>query len=333
MSEGHPSELRTKGPESAVGLHAPADGAPHRGRGLAHNASHPAETDVQGPPPAIPLAFPSGVVSEEGSGEVALEVEGEGIYCPICNYNLTGIFCGRCPECGAFFNRRGLILSQASHKIILMPWDRPDDTPPLRRLRETLGVCLLNADRFAFAFSVQPQKSRVWSFFAWVLMACVVEALAMAALSLVSSPGSPIGTGLAARLFAGHVAFVLSLVALLTFTPAVVFWLTCTHFDGRRHFAPWMSICAYASAHLLLLGACLPFAALPMFMDLFSVAMLSIAIALGVVILWGCTLRAVIGLRRTKWDRNASPTFAVVLCGLGSLIVSILIAVLAVDRV
>jgi len=67
----------------------------------------------------------------------------EEIYCPICNYNLTGIMTGRCPECGSLFDREGLMANQKANRITLIPWDDPAETLFLPRLKKTLAICLL----------------------------------------------------------------------------------------------------------------------------------------------------------------------------------------------
>lgn len=88
----------------------------------------------------------------------------EEIYCPICNYNLTGILNGRCPECGSFFDRQAIMANQQANRITLIPWDDPAETEFWPRFKKTLAICLFDAKRFAFAFSVQPQRTRAYSF-------------------------------------------------------------------------------------------------------------------------------------------------------------------------
>ncbi|MFQ5502785.1 MAG: hypothetical protein ACE5EQ_10880, partial [Phycisphaerae bacterium] len=105
------------------------------------------------PPRAIPVARPSHDPAPASSSSAAnsassaasvdqLEVEGEGIYCPICNYNLTGILSGRCPECGSMFHREALLEAQRSNQVTLIPWECPGYMPMLQRLGQTLRISL-----------------------------------------------------------------------------------------------------------------------------------------------------------------------------------------------
>ncbi len=274
----------------------------------------------------MPAAFVPRVPTVTQSAPDELEVEGEGIYCPVCNYNLSGVHSGRCPECGALFSRTALLDSQASQKIVLMPWDRPDHAPFFRRFRETLSVCLLKAERFAFAFSVQPQRSNVWTFYAWVLFACMAMAVMQVAISLAFTRNTIFMPSNIVAIFAGYVAFTFMLVTSLTFVPALLLWTQCRHFDGRRHFAPWLSICAYASAHFLLLGVCVPLGLVPAAMNHEAMTIVSVLCVVGVVALWGCTMRAVIDMRRSRWETGPFLMVALTLTAAGCMLVSFVLA-------
>lgn len=187
----------------------------------------------------------------------------EEIYCPLCNYNLTGVHSGRCPECGGVFHRESLIAAQKTNQITVMPWDDPERMSIIRRFGRTLAICLFNARRFAFAFSVQPQRTRAASFklvvmlFAWLMAAIPVLVGAdwvrnNRSTVFLGEPEDVLGIGLitVGMLFvAAHV---------LTMISALVLWLLCPHYDGRLHYGPWYAIAAYASAHWVFVGLGLP---------------------------------------------------------------------------
>lgn len=187
----------------------------------------------------------------------------EEIFCPICNYNLTGNRSGKCSECGSLFHLEALIAAQKSHRITLIPWDDPEGTRWWTRLRATLAISLFKADRFADAFSVQPRRSRVLSYFATCLAA--VSAMAVVVLWLItttlgaSSPDfSERGLGVAVA----TTAFVTVSIGLTTAITSIVLWASYPHYDGRRHLRPWLAIVAYASSHYLLIVWLIPFTVL-----------------------------------------------------------------------
>ena len=240
--------------------------------------------------------------------EPPLVDEDEEIYCPICNYNLSGIFSGRCPECGSLFDRNALIAAQQANAITLIPWDDPEPMAYRRRLLRTLRICLLDAERFAFAFSVQPRKSNAGVFFLWITLATTVlttlSVLAYAAavrLSRDPFSGLPDNTAmaLAALLFAP------SNLILTTLISSLYLGASCPHYDGNRHFRPWLNISAYASAHYLLTFPLVPvcfFVALTLGRsgkdEFFFVAFF---IWMGCVALCVLTMRAVVDMRTSDW--------------------------------
>lgn len=188
----------------------------------------------------------------------------EEIYCPLCNYNLTGVHSGRCPECGGIFHREALFAAQKANQITLMPWDDPEPMSVFRRFGRTLSVCLFNARRFAFAFSVQPQRTRAASFQILVMLAVTaLSCLPVLVGAAVSRSGKNLvltvdlddvlGIGLLT------VAVILIVLVFLTLLSAAILWLLCPHYDGSLKFGPWYAITAYATAHWLFIGAALPF--------------------------------------------------------------------------
>lgn len=188
----------------------------------------------------------------------------EEIYCPICNYNLTGILTGRCPECGSLFDREALIANQQAHRITLIPWDDPAEKEFCPRFKKTLRICLFDAKRFAFAFSVQPQETRASAFLTLSIV------LLLASILLLMACCVPIHWLVANRDWEQSIAGDVVTVAIATISAVVITLLTttyasaavlgifCPHFDSKRHFKPWLAISSYAAAHFLLMPLGLP---------------------------------------------------------------------------
>jgi hypothetical protein len=249
----------------------------------------------------------------------------EEIYCPICNYNLTGILTGRCPECGSLFDRESLIASQKANRITLIPWDDPAETEFWPRFKKTLAICLFDAKRFAFAFSVQPQESRANSFRTIVTLGvCVLSLITIA--SCIPFYWLFLDYRRAADQIISIEAliFLLTLVGVLvatilttTLATALVLGIFCPHFDGKRHFKPWMSISSYASAHYLLLPVGLP---LFVFLVWWSRELFGAGIVLGFLmmglacgLLNAFTLNAVVRHRGANTSGRSFAMFAVFL--------------------
>jgi rubredoxin len=201
-------------------------------------------SDLGDPSRPIPAAIP-------------VQTDDEEIYCPVCGYNLTGVYSGRCPECGAFFDRKALTEAQQTNQITLIPWDDPEEMPAGRRFYETLRICLVRAERFAFAFSVQPRETRASSFF-WIVTA-LTAVVAIGGFLMYVLVARPFLTwGSLTGMTVGIGAYVLLANLLTTVLAASILAVFCPHYDGRRRFRPWLSIAAYASAHHLLIAAVVP---------------------------------------------------------------------------
>ncbi|HUN82457.1 MAG TPA: hypothetical protein VMV81_13215 [Phycisphaerae bacterium] len=178
----------------------------------------------------------------------------EQLFCPICNYNLTGITVGRCPECGSLFDRQALIETQKSHAVILMPWDDPVKTSFRDRLLATLPICLFDARRFAGAFGVQRHDTRAGGFFLLTLIGVITCGCG---LLWITHSGDRTDVGNASfSIFC--VTYLLIATVLSTILFAVILSLSCPHFDGRKHFGPWWAISAYSSAHYLFVWVAVP---------------------------------------------------------------------------
>lgn len=247
--------------------------------------------------------------------EPPVATDDEEIYCPVCSYNLTGIYSGRCPECGAEFHREALIAAQQANQITLMPWDDPEEMPLKLRLFRTLRICLVSAERFAFAFAVRPRESRVASFFCiTVLAATLIGLLATLTFVAITRLANDPYTGLieSLRNCCRACAFIPLAIVTSTFLVALFLWAYCPHYDGQRHFRPWLSIAAYAAAHYLLIAAAIPvYLLLPAMVA--RVAIYEYMVT--AFFIWaGCTALCVLTLRAVIWWRTAElkdPTFTV----------------------
>jgi hypothetical protein len=264
---------------------------------------------------------------------IVVVTEDEEIYCPVCSYNLSGIFSGRCPECGAYFDRPALIAAQQANAITLIPWDDPQELKFWERLYRTVRICLLDAEHFAFAFSVRPRESKATSFFVGVLVATVLIGVAA---SLVFQ----LGTWFSIQSFYGFADLLKFVCSLGVFIPLTIgtatilsglfLWIFCPHYDGQRHFAPWLTIAAYAAAHYLMIAAMIPVSfILPILFDRSSTAefgAVAFSIWLGCGILCVFTLRAVIDWRTSQLDE---PRFVILSIGflhVAAAIVSVFVA-------
>jgi len=223
----------------------------------------------------------------------------EGIFCPICGYNLTGNLTGRCSECGGFFHRELLLQTARVSADALMPWERPEEFSLRERFWRTLRISCVHPREFALAFAAQPARSRSTSFYAICLGLLTVNA------AVISGVG---WLDMETRGDEELVIFLplLIVVPVLPVTVAVglVYALLYRHADQRRHLAPWRAILEYAVAHWFLMWLA-PVAALLLAIvnweRLFElVVVCSLACWAGCVVLWAFTLAEVV---RWRWPR------------------------------
>jgi len=254
--------------------------------------------DEPPPPPAIPVA---------SAHPAEIDSDGEGIYCPLCNYNLTGAMAGRCPECGAFFDRDALMTAQRTNRVTLIPWDSPEPMPFSKRLASTLRICLFKPDRFAFAFSVQPQKTSAGWFMALVILVTVFGCAAAVLINASLDAGDELWDTDSAPLMI--LALSLSLPMLIvgtTFCAALLLGASCPHYDGKRHLKPRLSVCAYASAHyLMLLVVVVPFAFVAPLLDVMDLPIAGSLACVACSILCAFTLTDVVKHRTARHRRSS----------------------------
>ncbi|HVP10600.1 MAG TPA: hypothetical protein VMV94_05350 [Phycisphaerae bacterium] len=71
----------------------------------------------------------------------------EGLLCPDCGYDLTGLVQDRCPECGVSFDRALLILQQ-QQDALLLPWETGRRHSLVRRILSTCFAAWLHPARY-----------------------------------------------------------------------------------------------------------------------------------------------------------------------------------------
>ncbi|MCZ6684238.1 MAG: hypothetical protein O7B26_13740 [Planctomycetota bacterium] len=197
---------------------------------------------------------------DQSDGRAVSALEDEEFFCPVCNYNLTGNCSGCCSECGSLFDRDSLIAAQKADAITLIPWDDPRPMSWKKRLSQTLRISLFRPSEFAFAFSVQPHKTKAGWFMLGVLVGYFLLTFSFLFVHFVIEYVRPtMSVNVADQMEYWSMGLAIPMSAALgaaaaISASAVWLWIVCPHFDGRRHFKPWFAIMCYASTHFLLGG-------------------------------------------------------------------------------
>lgn len=100
----------------------------------------------------------------------------EGIHCPECDYNLTGITSERCPECGHEFDRLGLLEQAESPSYPIPIWNNRNRlTPVVAYLLVTKSV-LVNPIRYAHSLPANPdwRSTRLFAVCSYVFAATLM---------------------------------------------------------------------------------------------------------------------------------------------------------------
>ncbi len=102
--------------------------------------------------------------------------------CPSCGYVLLGLPEFRCPECGTSFDPEYL---DASFRLHLLPWERPEAGGRLRRLARTLLEASLHPGRFFTSLGLR--KERRIHHAGGLITACLLAALCFRAAGFLVS--------------------------------------------------------------------------------------------------------------------------------------------------
>ncbi len=143
----------------------------------------------------------------------------EGLRCPTCEYNLTGLEVDICPECGDAFDREQLLAELAGEPSPIPIWSQRLTVPAYRAFIMTVIEIWVHPIRFAERFPANPDRSETITFSRWCLGISVgILFLQMAVLS----GGSPRDLIQAALTLTGLVLGVLATewtIAMLVFAP------------------------------------------------------------------------------------------------------------------
>jgi hypothetical protein len=218
------------------------------------------------------LPLPANAMSQASitsDGPEAILVDEE-IYCAFCNYNLTGIHAGRCPECGALFDRELLLQANREAARCVIPWGSPEPMPFFRRFWETLRLTWFRPHEFGLAFSFTRRQSGVARFDLWCLLlitaVVIVSEIVIAwmwqgsRLSWSTLTSSVVFSHVSERFFLLVYLAVLSFIVALTASSLIAY--SAPDRDGQRRFWVWWTICRYALGHYAMLAAFPAFVAL-----------------------------------------------------------------------
>jgi hypothetical protein len=171
-------------------------------------------------------------------------------------------------------------------------------------------------ERFTRAFGVQRQDSGAWAFFCLVLGAQLLFGLVGILVTFPAWDCVDPKEWFSFTVFVG--AYLTLATCGVSFTDGIVLWLSCTHYDGKRHLRPWLAIVAYASAHYLIILLLLPLVPIALLLrntfdpPLFMFGM-TLILHIGGGCLSGFTLNGVVKLRTARDRRTIFAPLALLL--------------------
>ncbi len=180
--------------------------------------------------------------------------EDEQIFCPVCDYNLTGNLTGRCSECGATFDRDQLIEARRRSAEALMPWERAGQLSWWQRFWRTTIIGCIRPDRFALALSARPTRSHSATYFLACLGVVCAYFLTASAIAYLAMDHRGHAARETLRCDMALLATIVTATYFMALGLAVV--LPMPHRPSRVK--PWVEITHYAASHWMLIWACLP---------------------------------------------------------------------------
>ncbi|GJM26505.1 MAG: hypothetical protein DHS20C16_29200 [Phycisphaerae bacterium] len=93
----------------------------------------------------------------------------EGLRCPECEYNLTGLVEDVCPECGRPFDREQLLAELAGATVPIPIWSQRDEIGDVRAFGRTVLEIWAHPTRFAKRFPQNPDCDDAVLFSRWCL--------------------------------------------------------------------------------------------------------------------------------------------------------------------
>ena len=106
----------------------------------------------------------------------------EGLLCPECEYNLTGLAHDVCPECGRPFDREKLLAELAGLPAAIPIWGQRTENDGLRSFARTVLEIWSHPVRYARRFPKNPDCDDAAKFARW----CLIVALGILLIPLIS---------------------------------------------------------------------------------------------------------------------------------------------------
>ncbi len=165
--------------------------------------------------------------------------EHEGPRCEQCDYDLTGLTAGRCPECGRTFTIGYVMQGAALRELPAVPWDRQGGVVGFM---ETWVLSMLSPMRLARGF---PARHSSWRAVAYSLIWLAVSAVILLNVVFVGIPMAGADQTNTAASLAACVGFLSGLYLALSFVPDRLARLTPLYAPWPYHF--WRGLVLYAS--------------------------------------------------------------------------------------
>jgi len=172
----------------------------------------------------------------------------EGLRCPECEYNLTGLVEEVCPECGLQYCRAQLLAQMSGAPAPIPIWGRRHDIGPIRAFVRTVLEVWLHPTRFAKRFPISPDHRDATRFSQWCLVIAPATVLIPHSIAL--------GTNLTvtSSLLITALGAIVALLVCERMMAATIFASIHANEQGANEHHQSISIVQMARAHLLILA-------------------------------------------------------------------------------